>query len=90
MRARPCSFGARSAISRRAMPSSSFSVLSPVCGPDFTRFGIAENEVGVRGGGDQPRHVVGVVGEVAVHLQHELRAFGERPAEAGEPSDVRP
>ena len=44
----------------------------------------AEHEVGVAGGRDQPRHVVRVVGEVAVHLEHELGAVGERAAEAGE------
>src|SRR3954452_24485746 len=47
IRARLCSFGGRSAIKRRARPSSSESVLRPKCGPDFTRFGLAENDVGV-------------------------------------------
>ena len=41
----------------------------------------AEHEVGVVRGRDQPRHVVRVVREVAVHLEHELGA--ERRAPAG-------
>ena len=41
--------------------------------------------VGARlGGGDQPRNVARVVGEVAVHLEHELGALGERPVEPGD------
>ena len=45
----------------------------------------AEHEVGaVLGGRDQPRDVGRVVREVAVHLEHELGAVGERAAEAGD------
>ena len=42
------------------------------------------------GGRDQSWHVVRVVGEVAVHLEHELGAVVERAAEAGQVGGPEP
>src|SRR5205823_1917286 len=45
----------------------------------------AERDIGaVLDGGDEPGHVLRIVREVAVHLEHELGALGERAPEAGE------
>jgi len=47
----------------------------------------SEHDVGAFvGGRDQPGNVVGIVGEVAVHLEHELGAVGESAPEAGQVS----
>src|SRR3954447_1569401 len=45
----------------------------------------AQGEVGaaVADGGQQPREVRGVVGEVGVHLEHEARAVAQRSIESG-------
>ena len=51
----------------------------------------AEHEVGaVLGGRDQRRHRGRVVREVAVHLEHELGAVGERAAEPGDVGRAEP
>jgi len=59
----------------------------PVLDPASAHVPRAEGDVRARlDGGDQPRYVVGVVREVAVHLQHELGAVREHAPEA---RDVR-
>ena len=50
-----------------------------------------EHEVGaLLGGGDQLGNRGRVVGEVAVHLEHELGAVGERAPEAGDVGGTEP
>ena len=54
----------------------------PVGHPAAGHVARAEHEVGALGRGDQARQVGRVVREVGVHLEHQLRAAGERALEA--------
>ena len=56
---------------------------SPVDDPAAGHVPRPEHQVGVAGGGDQGGNALRVVGEVGIHLHHQLGSFGERPLEAG-------
>ena len=67
-----------------AGPRHEASQRAPVLGPSALGVARAEHEVGALRGSGQTRHVGGIVGEVAVHLEDELRTRGERVPKAGD------
>ena len=77
-------------VANRRAPAHSPSEEAPVAHAAARDVARAEDEVGLLGRRREPEYVRGVVGEVAVHLEHELGAQPERVAEACEVGRAEP